>query len=81
MIALRNTHFVNDCFLLSFKNGQVGIYDFKAKKFIFMTEPNHCETIFDLKFKRSDKNILATGAYDGNIRIWDVNKMKCLKNL
>lgn len=46
-----------------------------------MLEPNHSETIFDTKFSRKDKNILATSAYDGNIRIWDINKMKCLKIL
>jgi hypothetical protein len=26
----------------------------------------------------TDKDILATGAFDGNIKVWDISKMKCL---
>ena len=53
-------------------------YDFRKKS------KAHQIIIFSLsqiKFSRKDKNILATSAYDGNIRIWDINKMKCLKIL
>jgi WD40 repeat protein len=34
--------------------------------------PNHAETIFAAEFNPQDKNMLATGAYDGLIKIWDV---------
>ena len=30
-----------------------------------ITEPNHSETIFDIAFNPQNKEILATGSYDG----------------
>ena len=81
MISLRNTCYKDPGFLLSFKNGQVGIFNFKTKKLDFLTEPNHSETIFDIEFKPDDENIFATSSFDGFIRLWDVNKMAFIKSL
>ena len=81
IVPLRDTSLGRDSFLLSFKNGQVGVFNLKAEKFEFMIEANHSETIFDCRFKHDDKDTLATCSFDGCIRIWDVKTMKCLKIL
>ncbi len=47
----------------------------------FLTHPGHQETIFDLAFKPSDPNILATSSYDSTVKIWYTPTMKCLNTL
>jgi WD repeat-containing protein 17 len=63
-------------FLVSFKNGSVGIFNLEKRKLEFCTEPGHSETIFDIKFKPNDRNILGTASYDGFIKIWNMRNMK-----
>lgn len=70
-----------EAILASFKNGSVGVYNFHKKKMDFLSQPNHSETVFDVQFKPTNKNILATASYDGTVRIWDITKMVCLLNL
>ena len=67
--------------MCTFKNGSVGIYNFTKKNLEFLSQPNHSETIFDMAFNIKDKNILATASYDGSIKIWQINEMKCITNL
>lgn len=73
--------YIKEGLLLSFKNSSIGIFDFSKKRLDFVTEPSHSETIFDLKFSNINKNILASGSYDGSVKIWDINKMTCLSTL
>ena len=35
-------------FVISFEKGSVGIYDIEKRKFEFLTEEAHSETIFDI---------------------------------
>ena len=79
MLSLRraNTDPTHESFLLSFKNGQVGIYVLKSNRLDLVTEPNHSETIFDVQLKPNNRSVLATSSYDGTVRIWDVNEMTC----
>ena len=53
----------------------------RNKKIEFQTEPGHSETIFDIWFKPSDKNILASWSYDGSIKIWDAPSMKMIMSI
>lgn len=76
-----NTNYGKEGFLLTFKNGSVGVFNYNKKALEFMTQPNHSETIFDMAFKPSDKDILATGSFDGSIKIWEISQMKCIANL
>ncbi|XP_006509489.1 WD repeat-containing protein 17 isoform X1 [Mus musculus] len=59
------------CFL----DGGVGLYDMGAKKWDFLRELGHVETIFDCKFKPDDPNVLATASFDGTIKVWDINTL------
>ncbi|XP_035316413.1 WD repeat-containing protein 17 isoform X7 [Cricetulus griseus] len=62
------------CFL----DGGVGLYDMGAKKWDFLRELGHVETIFDCKFKPDDPNLLATASFDGTIKVWDINTLTAL---
>ncbi|XP_066092130.1 WD repeat-containing protein 17 isoform X3 [Saccopteryx bilineata] len=59
------------CFL----DGGVGLYDMGARKWDFLRDMGHVETIFDCKFKPDDPNLLATASFDGTIKVWDINTM------
>jgi WD repeat-containing protein 17 len=64
--------------LIACTNGSIALFNIEKKKIEFQTEPGHSETIFDLKFKPNDKNILASCSYDGSIKLWDAPSMKML---
>ncbi|KAM6972140.1 WD repeat-containing protein 17 [Aplochiton taeniatus] len=72
----------NQCFSLPpghavccFMDGGVGLYDMGAKKWDFLRDLGHVETIFDCKFKPDDPNLLATASFDGTIKVWDINTL------
>nr|XP_034491783.1 WD repeat-containing protein 17 isoform X5 [Marmota flaviventris] len=62
------------CFL----DGGVGLYDMGAKKWDFLRDLGHVETIFDCKFKPDDPNLLATASFDGTIKVWDINTLTAM---
>ncbi|KAH9519882.1 WD repeat-containing protein 17 [Bulinus truncatus] len=64
----------------TFKDGGVGLYDLGHKKWIFLRDQGHIETIFDCKFKPDNPDHLATASFDGTIKIWDVTTMTCLSS-
>ncbi|XP_076845608.1 WD repeat-containing protein 17 isoform X1 [Brachyhypopomus gauderio] len=59
------------CFL----DGGVGLYDMGSRKWDFLRDLGHVETIFDCKFKPDDPNLLATASFDGTIKVWDINTL------
>ncbi|XP_076315846.1 WD repeat-containing protein 17-like [Tachypleus tridentatus] len=59
-----------------FIDGGVGLYDLRKGSWDFFRDTSHIETIFDCQFKPSDFNVLATGSFDGTIKIWNVLTMK-----
>jgi WD repeat-containing protein 17 len=79
--SMFNTNYGKEGFLLTFKNGSVGIYNYNKRALDFLTQPNHSETIFDMAFKPNNKDMLATASFDGSVRIWETNQMKCIMNL
>ncbi|XP_033871571.1 WD repeat-containing protein 17 isoform X2 [Acipenser ruthenus] len=58
-----------------FMDGGVGLYDMGAKKWDFLRDLGHVETIFDCKFKPDDPNLLATASFDGTVKVWDINTL------
>ncbi|XP_060699086.1 WD repeat-containing protein 17 isoform X1 [Hemiscyllium ocellatum] len=58
-----------------FMDGGVGLYDMGEKKWNFLRDLGHVETIFDCKFKPDDPNLLATASFDGTIKVWDINTL------
>ncbi|XP_036155651.1 WD repeat-containing protein 17 isoform X1 [Myotis myotis] len=61
--------------LCCFLDGGVGLYDLGAKKWDFLRDMGHVETIFDCKFKPNDPNLLATASFDGTVKVWDVDTL------
>ena len=68
-------------FVVIYKDGSLGVCDIVKKKTIWKIETGHSETIFGLQFKPNDPSIMATGSYDGFIKIWDMNSMKQISTL
>jgi WD40 repeat protein len=66
--------------LMSLGNGSVVIYDLEFRKNIFTLEPNHSETIFDLKYNPFSYGIFATCSYDSTIKVWDITENKIICN-
>ncbi|KAJ7327361.1 WD repeat-containing protein 17 [Desmophyllum pertusum] len=56
-------------------DGGVGLYDLGKRKWSFLRDMGHIETIFDCKFKPESPDLLATASFDGTIKVWDVNTM------
>jgi WD repeat-containing protein 17 len=67
--------------LIASTNGSIALFNIEKKKIIFQTEPGHSETIFDLAFKPTDKNILASCSYDGTVKLWDAPSMKMIQTI
>lgn len=40
----------------------------------------HIETIFDCKFCPYNRDILATGSFDGTIKLWDITSMTAVRS-
>lgn len=38
----------------------------------------HTETIFDCSFKPEDSDLLATGSFDGSIKIWRIDTLEAV---
>lgn len=66
-------------YVMTFKDGSLGLFDVKKKKMVWNIEAGHSETIFEIRFKPSSSSVLATGSYDGYIKIWDINSMKVMQ--
>ncbi|NXO36731.1 WDR17 protein, partial [Locustella ochotensis] len=61
-----------------FMDGGVGLYDMGAKKWDFLRDLGHVETIFDCKFKPDNPDLLATASFDGTIKVWDINTLSAV---
>ncbi|XP_039176577.1 WD repeat-containing protein 17 isoform X1 [Crotalus tigris] len=61
-----------------FMDGGVGLYNMGAKKWEFLRDLGHVETIFDCKFKPDNPDLLATASFDGTIKIWDITTLTAI---
>ena len=68
-------------YVAAFKDGSLGLYDLSRRKLLWGIEAGHAETIFEIRLKPSDPSVLATGSYDGYIKIWDLHTMKLTTTL
>lgn len=63
----------------TFRDGGVGLYDLQKRKWKFLKDQGHIETIFDCRFKPDDPRMLATASFDGTIKIWSINDLTAVK--
>mmetsp|Transcript_65286 Transcript_65286/g.142183 ORF Transcript_65286/g.142183 Transcript_65286/m.142183 type:complete len:1244 (-) Transcript_65286:65-3796(-) len=68
-------------FVLSYKNGSVGVCDISTRTMRFTSQPGHSETIFDVAFHPDDPDVIATASYDGHVKIWRVSTVSSTKEL
>ncbi|KAL5011845.1 hypothetical protein ScPMuIL_010396 [Solemya velum] len=59
--------------ICTFLDGGVGLYDLGRRKWDFLRDQGHIETIFDCQFKPDDCDLLATASFDGTVKVWDIN--------
>uniref|UniRef100_A0A8C5S7X5 Gem-associated protein 5 TPR domain-containing protein n=1 Tax=Laticauda laticaudata TaxID=8630 RepID=A0A8C5S7X5_LATLA len=64
--------------LCCFMDGGVGLYNMGAKKWEFLRDLGHVETIFDCKFKPDNPDLLATASFDGTIKVWDITTLTAI---
>ncbi|KAJ8028341.1 WD repeat-containing protein 17 [Holothuria leucospilota] len=64
----------------TFQDGGVGLYDFRKRRWDFLRELGHIETIFDCKFKPDNPDLLATASFDGTMKVWDVNSLTAVNS-
>lgn len=56
---------------------KVAIFDTLRKLIVWQTCGGHTETVFDCRICPSDKDTMATCSFDGTIRLWNIQTMKC----
>ena len=79
MLSPTNHYTIPPAFAVcTFLDGGVGLYDLSRRRWFFLRDQGHIETIFDCKFKPDNSDLLATGSFDGTIKIWDVNTLKAV---
>ncbi|KAF6017949.1 WDR17 [Bugula neritina] len=58
----------------TFSDGGVGLYDLSLRRWSYLREKGHTETVFDCKFSTSDATRLATASFDGSVKVWDASR-------
>ena len=53
------------------------MYHLQRERLEWQTQAGHTETVFGLAFSAHDPDLLASCAYDGTIRVWDLRSMRC----
>ncbi|XP_074650106.1 WD repeat-containing protein 17-like [Tubulanus polymorphus] len=61
--------------MCTFLDGGIGLYDLGRRKWNFIRDYGHIETIFDCKFKPDNADLLATSSFDGTIKVWNVDTL------
>ncbi|KAK3100008.1 hypothetical protein FSP39_013425 [Pinctada imbricata] len=64
----------------AFLDGGVGLYDLGGRKWDFLRDQGHIETIFDCDFCPYNADHLATASFDGTIKIWDINTLSFVES-
>lgn len=59
------------CFL----DGGVGVYEVARRRWNWLRDQGHVETIFDCKMAPSGEH-LATASFDGTLKIWDIHSLE-----
>eukprot|EP00795_Rhopilema_esculentum_P000946 gene946-10711_t len=64
----------------TFLDGGIGLYDISKRRWDFLRDYGHIETIFDCKFHPDDPDLLATCSFDGTIKVWNIQTMEAVKS-
>lgn len=64
----------------STENGSVLIFDMQHKKNVFLLEPGHSQTVFDLEYTSLNYGVFATCSFDSLLKVWDLSSDKIINN-
>ncbi|XP_059484542.1 WD repeat-containing protein 17-like [Neocloeon triangulifer] len=53
-----------------FANGGAGVHDLRRNKWDYFKEAGHVETVFACAFSPDESCTLATGSFDGSVKLW-----------
>jgi WD40 repeat protein len=65
----------------------VRVYDETTRKLIVgldggpSGEPGHTSRIFCVKFTQEDPNLVISGGWDNNVKVWDIREHRPIKNI
>ncbi|KAF0310731.1 WD repeat-containing protein 17 [Amphibalanus amphitrite] len=62
--------------LAVFGDGGVGVLCLTSRRWEFLQESGHTETIFDAQFQPGHQERLATGSFDGTIKVWSARSLQ-----
>lgn len=58
--------------VVTFRSGAVGVYDLERRYWPFVATTGHTDTVFGARFHPTDPNRVASAAFDGSARLWEV---------
>lgn len=68
---------VSGRYFLTMTDGSVGVFNWATKSLLFRTGSFHSETVFGCAFAPGDASRLATCSFDGTVKVWNADHMKC----
>lgn len=74
-------------FLTGGEDGKIRVYDERTRKLKVTLEgggqgfPGHTNRVFCAKFVSEDPNIIVSGGWDKNVKIWDVRQNSCVQQV
>lgn len=67
--------------VVALDNGAVMAYNARRKLRMSETKASHRETVFDIRFNPGNPNEMASCSFDGRVKVWDVQSLKCIRTL
>jgi COMPASS component SWD3 len=60
----------------------VRVYDEQTRKLkVVLGEPGHNNRVFAVKFDKDDENLLISGGWDNNIKVWDIRQPSPIRSI
>ena len=74
-------------FLTGGEDGKVRVYDEQTRQLTETLEggggglPGHTNRVFCAKFVSEDPNLIVSGGWDKNVKIWDIRTSQCVRSI
>lgn len=74
-------------FLTAGEDGKIRVYDEQTRQLTETLEggagglPGHTNRVFCAKFVTEDPNLIVSGGWDKNVKIWDVRTAQCVRGI
>ena len=74
-------------FLTGGEDGKVRVYDESTRQLSHTLEggagglPGHMNRVFCAKFVQEDPNLIVSGGWDKNVKVWDLRTSQCVRSI